>query len=101
MLNERALNTLRSELLADADERRTDAGMGGEWGDRGAGLIETKVNYFFAGLSGHVPDEWLARYNELCLADEKEQQLRREREAYRKDPDYETFQKLKEKFPRG
>lgn len=63
-----------------AKQRREDAGYDGRWDDGGASRLEEQVRFYCAGGgNGPIPAEW-REYEKLI------------------DPEYETYQRLKEKF---
>ena len=72
-----------SRIIADAEKRRRNAGLGGEWGDGGARALLEEVKFFNYGRNYEadkaIPPEW--KFYEMEV-----------------DPEYEEFQRLKKKF---
>lgn len=68
------------KILDVAKKLREDAGYDGRWDDGGAARLEEQVRFYCAGGAiGPIPFEW-REYEKLI------------------DPEYETYQRLKEKF---
>lgn len=76
---DRALATYREA----AKTQRINAGYAGEWGDRGAGVMEQVADAYEAGLNGIIP-AFLTGY----VAEVERQ----------KDPEYAEFLRLQSKF---
>ena len=72
-------------VLADADDRERDAGLGGRFDDGGAGALRREVEAYRCGMAREVPSTW-KHYAEQLL-----------REA---DPEYAEFKRLTAKFGR-
>lgn len=66
-----------------ANDKRTDAGFAGSWGDNGASVMETNIKTWHAGLEGRIPESLEPIWNE-----------------YQKhiDPDHALYLVLKKKF---
>jgi len=67
----------------DAQTREDNAGYSGEWGDRGANILRTQVEFYKMGVAGTFPPQW-AEYQRIA-----------EREA---DPEWAELQRLRKKF---
>lgn len=66
-------------IKKDAEQRRTDAGYGGEWGDRGASDLLKAVEIYKHGMNGTIPPEWEHYTDKL-------------------DHEYVEYERLKKKF---
>lgn len=66
-------------VLADAHQKRESSGQGGHHHDGGASVIETQVKFYNYGRAGRIPTEWKVFESQL-------------------DPEYQEFQRLKQKF---
>lgn len=74
------------KVLLDVKNRREDAAYNGEWGDRGAGELEKRLNDFVLILQGTLPDFISKTVDELRQAN---------------DPEYQQYLKLHAKFGDG
>lgn len=79
------IELIMQKVLTEAHNARESAGYGGEWGDRGASVMEAQVQFYRYGQQGVVPPEW----------QKHAEQARKEA-----DPEYEQYQRLKSKFER-
>lgn len=70
-------------VLAAAHESSEAAGMNGSWSDGGASILKTQVEYYRYGMRGDIPPYW-QKYADQAQA--------------MSDPEYDTYQRLKEKF---
>jgi hypothetical protein len=70
-------------ILAVAARKRDNAGYSGSWGDGGASSLEAEVEVYRAGRAGTIPTRW--REYEIEFKNQS-------------DPDFETYQRLKQKF---
>lgn len=68
-----------SLVLDDAQRMKEAAGFAGEFGDRGASIMEAQVKFYRHGQEGTIPSEWLKYKQEL-------------------DPEYQDYLRLKKKF---
>ena len=68
-----------SQILKEAETKKTNARYNGEYGDGGAGTLEMQVKFYRYGLQGVMPKEW-------------------ESYAKKTDPEYDEYLRLKEKF---
>lgn len=70
-------------IRQDAENKKYDAGMGGEMGDRGAANLLENLEYFRCGLRGELPPQWKKYWDEAQA---------------KADPEYAEYERLKRKF---
>jgi hypothetical protein len=70
-------------VLADAANKRMDAGYSGGWDDGGASRLEEQAKFFAYGLNRVMPPEWnqFIKQYETSI-----------------DPEYQEFLRLQKKF---
>jgi hypothetical protein len=73
------VNLLIKQVLLAAKKTRDDAGYSGRHDDGGASRMEAEVLFYKYGRNGTIPPEWKKYEVEL-------------------DPEYEQYQRLKQKF---
>lgn len=83
MTNKSKLQQLLEVILKEANKREEGAGYDGEYGDRGASILRTQIEFYEHGMNGTIPPQWKEFQKEL------DNQL---------DPEYETYKRLKAKF---
>lgn len=83
MIDEENIPAFLEYLKQVADNLRTDAAFGGEFGDRGAGALEDQVKCYVAGQKGYTPEVWSGYVHEFNRLN---------------DPEYDEYQRLKAKF---
>lgn len=66
-------------VLKDAHNRRESAGYSGRMDDGGARQTESEVKFYNYGRAGKVPPEWATFESQL-------------------DPEYQEYERLKQKF---
>ena len=66
-------------VLADAQEKRTNAGYAGAWDDGGASRIEDQVKFYRYGQRNSIPEEWAVH-------------------AHKLDPEWAEYERLRAKF---
>lgn len=77
-------------VLADADQRETNAAYSGSYGDDGASTLREQVAVWRAGREKTIPACWVP-YVKKAEAAAKER-------LKKADPDYPLYQKLKARF---
>jgi hypothetical protein len=77
------IETVIELILQEAEQNRQAAGMSGRWDDGGAKELEMQVEYYRYGRDGRMPPTW---------------QSYADRAGTMLDPEYATYQRLKEKF---
>ncbi|KKM70268.1 hypothetical protein LCGC14_1442400 [marine sediment metagenome] len=82
-ISEVDIKAVMKKIRAKADSDRLDAGMSGQWHDGGASALIREVEMFEDGMNGVVPQTWIEYAKEI------------RNEA---DPEWEEFQRLKNKF---
>ena len=70
-------------LQGEANRKRQNASFSGEMGDGGALRIENEMEIYKAGIAGSIPYIWENSYKAFSQT---------------KDPEYEKYLELKEKF---
>lgn len=85
-LNQKHIDVVKKAVKTSAESARYNAGMGGEWGDRGAGQMEERLQYWLDGIA-YATTGKTEKYDHIISQYEKE-----------KDPEYQTYLELKEKF---
>lgn len=82
-ISEVDIEAVLKKILAHADSKRLDAGMGGHHHDGGASAMIREIQMFEDGMNGIVPQTWIEYAKEI------------RNEA---DPEWDDFQRLKAKF---
>ena len=85
-LNQKHIDLIKKAVSKSAETARYNAGMGGEWGDRGAGQSEERLKYWLDGIA-YATTGNTELYDHIISQHLKES-----------DPDYQKYLELKEKF---
>lgn len=70
-------------LEKEVEKRRSDAAYSGSMSDNGASILEDQIAVYKAGTGSFIPKVWSDLFEKF---------------RYESDPEWETYQRLKNKF---
>ena len=88
---------LFKKIREDAAQRKTDAGYGGEWGDRGAADLLDQMKYFEYGATHTIPPQW-KKYADQVQKDLDNVAKEFQEALNQQDPEYAEWERLQKKF---
>lgn len=85
-LDKNLIKYISKRVVEVADRKRQGAAFAGAWHDGGSNALMDRLKYWKQGLNNEIPADFLEYVDEY---------------SKQKDPEWETYMKLKEKFEKS